>query len=405
MKKLKYVSNINTEKNYAEMYIYDEIGFDGIKGSHFAHELRYLTDYHEPKISNIKVRINSVGGSILEAFSIFSAIYNANKSKKVKITTHNDGVAASSAGFILMAAGRENIYMKDYSSLMLHGLSLLNEEGEKVEVDEASQKSLDIFKEMIKTLFKNNTSVDEAQLEELLTNGTDNWFTAKEAAMAGFMLEENIENTGLEIDLPEVPNAKIIANKAQKIINKHNLIPLKMKRVINLLKLQEGANEEVVANAVENALKQKKDATEALALAQNKLTEKDNEINELKEKVQAANKVTAVAFVDAAIKDGKFAPKNETEKETLVNQAVANPEAFKQMVEMMPTKSAKVTNQLSPEGDESKTLIERINNRSLRQLEKEEPALLAEVRNKAKGVFVNLWNAQYGTNKTEEDFK
>ena len=411
MKTLEYAKNRIDSDGFAEMFLYDQIGrdpqtFKGIDGRDFAHELRYLTEYHEPRPKEIKVRINSVGGSAMDGFSIFSAIFNANKTGKVKVNTYGDGVAASIAGLILMA-GKE-VYMKDYARLMLHGVSLIDENGEEVKANENDKEAMSNFKDMIKQVFKKNTEIPEEQLEELLTNGKDNWFTADEAAAAGFIKKENIENTGLEIDLPANPNAVIIANKAQKIIDStNNLKPLQMKTVINLLGLQEGANETVVANAVKAALDNAKTASDALLEAQNKITTKDAKIQELEGEVAKAVSTAATTYVENAIKEGKFAPKDEEAKKSLVNQFVANPEGFKSMVSMMPTKAANVLGAIGG-GDNggagASALLEKVNNRSLRELEKQDPALLAQVKNEAKGEFVKMWNAQYGTNKTEADF-
>lgn len=403
MKDFKFIQNIDKSNNFAEMYLYDEIGFEGINGRQFAYELKWLEEYHEPKLDEIKVRINSVGGSVMDGFSIFSSIFNANKSGRVEVNTYGDGVAASIAGLILMAG--KKIYMKDYARLMLHGVSFVNEDGTPAQgLTEKDVQALSVFKDMIKQVFVNNTDIPEEQIEELLSNGKDNWFTAEEAAKAGFIPMENIENTGLELGLPVENDAIIIANKAQKIINKNNFKPLQMKKVIALLGLQEGANEAIVANAVQVALDKSKTAETALTEAQNKITEKDAKIQELQTQVEASNKSVANSIVEAAIKDGKFAPKDDAEKQNLVNQALKDVEGFKTMVALMPTKAANIIDQTQAGNEGASTLIERIKNRSFRQLEREDSALLAEIKNSAKGEYVKLYNAQYNTNKTEADF-
>lgn len=405
MRDFKYISNNIVGEDFVEMFLYSEIGFGGVDGRQFAHELNYLVNYHEPRPKEIKVRINSVGGSAMDGFSIFSAIYNANKDGKVKVNTYGDGVAASIAGVILLAGAE--IFVKDYSRLMLHGVSLLNADGSEVSnISDNDKEAMLAFKGMIKTAFVNNTTVDKEYIEELLTNGRDNWFTATEAAKLGFFKEENIEKTGFEIDLPVDKGAKAIANLAQKIIvnNNKTLKQFKMKKVINLLELHDGASEEVIANAVSLALKNAQTSADALATAKNQLTEKDGVILELQSKIDVANKATALAFVENAIKDGKFTPANETEKTTLVNKAVENIESFKTMVNMMPTKGANVINQLQADGDAEKTLIEKVANRSFRKLEREDASLLKQVKNEAKGLFVKLYNAEYNTQKTEADF-
>lgn len=408
MRSLKYANNVDNSTNFVEMYLYDSIGYNpkngtGIDGRAFAHELRYLTEFHEPAPKEVKVRINSVGGSVMDGFSIFSAIYNANQKGDIVVNTYIDGVAASIAGVIAMAG--KNVYMKDYARLMLHGVSMVDHDGKEVAVNENDKAAMSAFTDMIKTVFKNKTGAPESQIEDLLKNGKDNWFNASEAAAAGFLLSSNIENTGLEIDLPVNPDAKIIANRAQKIINTNNYKPLTMKTVINLLNLQEGASETVVANAVKTALENAANAQEALRLVQNSVTEKDAKITDLEGQVKEAQNSAATSFVENQIKEGKFTPKDEVAKAALIQNYVANPEGFKAMAGMIPTKAANVMSSTKSEEEGVKTLLDQINNRGLRQLEKEDPALLSKIKNEAKPEFVKLWNAEYKTNKTEADFK
>lgn len=407
MNAFKYISNIDKNKDFAEMFIYDEIGYNpntgmGISGRQFAYELKWLADYHEPPLKKIKVRLNTGGGSVMDGFSIFSAIHNINKEGNLDVDTYNDGVAASIGGLILMAG--KNRFAKDYSRLMLHGVSILDKDGNaRTDISPKELEAMSNFKDMIKQVFVNNTGIPDYQIEDLLTNEKDNWFTAKEAANAGFFPTSNIENTGLELGLPVENDAFVIANKAQKIIN-NNYKPLEMRKVIALLNLQDGANEEVVANAVQNALTQAQETKTALTQAQNKAQEQEQEIQRLKTQVEASNKAVATGLVENAIKEGKFTPKDEAEKQSLISNALKDPEAFGNMVNMMPVKAANIINGTQIGKENTDSLISRINNRGLRELEKNDPSLLTELKNSAKDEYVKLYNKQYGTNKTVADF-
>lgn len=382
MKQYKYVENIlnKSGKSIAEMHIYTHIGKGGINASDFANEIKNL------KVDRLNIRINTVGGGVVDGFGIFSAMLNF-KEKGGELHTYNDGLAASTGGWLLLAADPQNIHSKDFAILMLHGVKNDVKGG--------------LFEKSIQKIFKNRSGLD---VNDLMTNGADNFFDATEASAKGFFPVENIENTGLEIDIPENCSLLEISNKLQNIDKINNSKPLKMKTVINLLKLQEGASEEVVAAAVQNALKNAKDSADALLLATNKATEQDAKILELQGKVDEAVNSAATTFVDAQIKEGKFTPKDETEKGALVNQYKANPEGFKSLVAMMPTKAANVLDQLSGDDKDVKTIIDKIDNRSLREIEKADPTFLAQIKNEAKGEFVKLWNKQYGTTKTEADF-
>ena len=69
---MKYT--INQQDNKPIMLINQEIGANGIVGSEFQNELMYLDSLGKEEI---EIHINSVGGSITNGFSIFSAIVNA----------------------------------------------------------------------------------------------------------------------------------------------------------------------------------------------------------------------------------------------------------------------------------------------------------------------------------------
>jgi len=53
----------------AEIYIYDEIGFQGVPAKQFISDLQALGE-----IKHITLHINSPGGSIFEGIAIFNAL-------------------------------------------------------------------------------------------------------------------------------------------------------------------------------------------------------------------------------------------------------------------------------------------------------------------------------------------
>lgn len=387
----KYIRNFEGGDKSAQMFIYDEIDEGKVNGVQFAYEMRYLAEVE--KVPEIKVRINSPGGNVLQAFSIVSAIINTNEAGKTEVNTYNDGVAASSAGFILLCGA--NVYAKDYSRLMIHGVS-----GDATTENEKS--ALSNLAAMITTVFSNRTGIVASFFEDLLNNGRDNWFNTQDAIKQGFIKAENIENTGVKLNLPKDLNrvALAVANKANEILNE--LKPLTMKKVIAKLGLQEAASEEVVLAAVENALEATKTAENSLKIANEKATKLEGEKEALETKLNAVNKSAAVTVVENAIKEGKFTPVDEAAKTALIAQAENGLEAFKTLIKSIPTKAANILDEIKPE-NLSKNVIEKVNNRGLRQLEKEDAALLAEIRNSYKADFVKMYNEAYGTTKTEAE--
>lgn len=105
------------DETSAEIVIYDEIGKsfwgdDTVSAKSFLDDLTALGD-----VGNITLRINSPGGDVFDGV----AIHNAIKNHKAKVTAHIDGIAASAASFIAMAA--DKIVMPANAFLLIHGAS------------------------------------------------------------------------------------------------------------------------------------------------------------------------------------------------------------------------------------------------------------------------------------------
>ncbi|WP_097921750.1 head maturation protease, ClpP-related [Streptomyces sp. wa1063] len=96
----------------AELLIYDEIGgWWGNTPGEIVDELRAVT------APNLRVRINSPGGSVFDGI----AIANAIRLHPANVTVQVDGIAASAASVIAMAGDR--IVMTPQSQLMIHDAS------------------------------------------------------------------------------------------------------------------------------------------------------------------------------------------------------------------------------------------------------------------------------------------
>jgi ATP-dependent Clp protease, protease subunit len=101
----------------AEIVIYDEIGKswwgeDTVSAKQFLSDLTELGD-----VDAITLRVNSPGGDVFDGV----AIHNALKNHKATVTAHVDGIAASAASFIVMAA--DKIVMPSNSFMLIHGAS------------------------------------------------------------------------------------------------------------------------------------------------------------------------------------------------------------------------------------------------------------------------------------------
>lgn len=384
MNKFKYINQVSNKagKKVVDMHLYDNIGFGGIKGIDFANEMK------AQNADRVNVRICSKGGDVIEGFAILSAMLNF-KNAGGELHTYNDGVAASTAGWLLQAADPNNIHSKDYAILMLHGVSNDTNDGK--------------FQKAIAKIFKNRSGID---VNELMTNGQDNFFDTDEAIAKGFLIESNVENTGNT--LPKSNDLLLIANAANEIISNNSNInikkPLKMKRIANLLNLQEGSTEEVIANAISKTIADAEKQAKKLTEVQNTLKEKNTLVEKLQKQVKASNDLTATNLVEGAIKDGRLAPATEEDKKELINSAKSDLGAFEKMLKMIPVKASNIISNTKIGEEGKKSLIAKIDNRGLRQLEREDSGLLAEVKKNDKETYVNLYNEQYGTAKTIADF-
>ncbi|MFJ6667421.1 head maturation protease, ClpP-related [Streptomyces sp. NPDC091383] len=96
----------------AEVMLYDEIGgWFGATADEFIADLRGVT------APNLRVRVNSPGGSVFEGV----AIANALRSHPANVTVQVDGIAASIASVIAMAGDR--IEMAPNTMMMIHDAS------------------------------------------------------------------------------------------------------------------------------------------------------------------------------------------------------------------------------------------------------------------------------------------
>jgi len=162
-----------------EVSIYDEIGFGGVTAKDFVAEVGKLKGQH------IDLRVNSVGGSVIEG----AAIYNALRRHKGGLTVHVDGLAASMASVIAMAG--EEVLMADNAMLMIHNPWSMS-------VGDANdlRKEADVLDKLKKTLvnaYTRKTGMDSTEISSLMDAET--WLDATQAVAMNFAdgIEDGIE--------------------------------------------------------------------------------------------------------------------------------------------------------------------------------------------------------------------
>ena len=168
----------------AEILLYGQIGAswwgDSITAAGFKKELKALGE-----VDTIDLRINSEGGSVFDAASI----YNSLKEHNAYVTAHVDGMALSAASVVLMA-GDERV-MAENAFVMIH------DPWSMVAGDARSMRKeadlLDQIKSTIVRMYTDRTGIDTKEVEDMMSDET--WLTSDEALSKGFVdrVSENMK--------------------------------------------------------------------------------------------------------------------------------------------------------------------------------------------------------------------
>ena len=154
----------------AEVMLYDEIGgWFGSTADQFIADLRGVTS------PNLRVRVNSPGGSVFEGI----AIANALRSHPANVVIQVDGIAASIASVIAMAGNR--IEMSPNTMLMIHDASglCMGNASDMAEMEEL----LDLISDNIADAYSARAGGTREQWRERMRSET--WYLPEDAVDAG----------------------------------------------------------------------------------------------------------------------------------------------------------------------------------------------------------------------------
>lgn len=171
----------------ASAYIYDFISdsadewFGGVSADRFVREISALD------VETLHVRINSPGGDVFAAMTIFNAL----KRHPARIVVHVDGVAASAASAVAMAG--DEVLMGVGTFLMIHNPWVIAV-GDAAEL-RAAADMVEKVEETLAGIYadRNGMPVDEVRV----LMAAETWFTADGAVEAGFA---NSVETGTSSD-------------------------------------------------------------------------------------------------------------------------------------------------------------------------------------------------------------
>ena len=292
----------NPEVEEPIMLINREIGGDGdlynyINGAIFQQELLQLDSMGKKRI---QIWINSVGGSVMDGYSIVSAIMKS----KTPVDTYNVGIAASTAGWI-WASGRKR-FISDYAKTMMHPVQ-----------NTEDYKSQSAIMDSITTLLQSKSNCSLDTVRSMINDTT--WLSAQECIDYGFATD--IE-TSRDMNRKHLPNNNAILAYANTLIIEkfNNKKQIEMTKVTNKLGLVDSANEDTILSSIVAIENKAEDAIKQLALVKNELAESNAKVQELTEAVDASKAKEAELAKEA---EAKAEAAKVAEIENSINSFVA----------------------------------------------------------------------------------
>lgn len=160
------------EAKQVEVMIYDEIGLYGVDAKSFIEEIKNIQND-----TPVLLRINSPGGSVIDGLAIYDAISRMPQ----KVTARIEGIAASMASVIALAA--DEIVMSENSLYMIHNV-WGGEVGESGDLRKAADL-MDKMGERLVSIYMSKTGKSEDVIRSWMNKET--WFNSQEAVEAGFV--------------------------------------------------------------------------------------------------------------------------------------------------------------------------------------------------------------------------
>ena len=164
---------------------------------------------------DVRIVIDSPGGSYYEMVSIFNLIRDFARNNLQKIETYIQGLAASAASMIALAAkaGNENnkIIVEDNSIFMIHNCWTV-EIGDHRAMEEAARACLRIDEQQ-RNIYQNRTKKARKEIKDLMDATT--YFYGDEIVEAGFadeVIKSGEDQTNLEVFTSQ-KDSKILSAK------------------------------------------------------------------------------------------------------------------------------------------------------------------------------------------------
>lgn len=378
---------VNKGNKVAEILFYGYISSWGDNSSKsLSTRLRNLDKEYDKVI----IKMNSGGGSVLEA----SAIYSALQSIEAEVQIDIEGIAASAASFILLAA--DKVRISKAGRIMLHkfsGSAWGNSDDLRDTADMMDKWEDDWIEIYAEKMGLTSKEVKDKYFQR----GKNTWIGPKDALKLGIINEiiegtvkaapKNVDNMSVENAVLAYSNtldSKEDTNSNSNTMNEDQLAAIGLPE--NATQEQIDARLKELANAEEKVktLEAKKDQEES-----------DKEKEDLKAKVEKMENEKKEELLNKAVADGKIlATSKDSWMETINKVGLDSAE---KMINELPgaVKPGDVVNKKNDSETKEYETLEDLNKEGIKAVE-------AYKSSNPEG-FNALWKAEYGSDYAEEE--
>jgi len=297
----------NQTADSIDLLIDTEIGSYGVSAKGFISEVK------NAGVKNINLTINSVGGSVFDAFAIYDFLVSPQNNFNVSVKI--EGLAASAATIIALA-DRKKPKMTENSFFMIHNPSLLvmnfsdmeaSDLREQAKEFESTADFLDSIKNRLASIYSNITGKSKAKINQMMDDET--WMDAQEALSNGFIssIEKGVAIAAMA---DEQTLKKYGYNKASYINNKTNSemdIKNEITELKDLVKSLFTSKKEEVSNVVtEVKILDNEEVKNKIASIESVIASHETEVNnKIQEIEELKNKLSALEDENALLKASK----------------------------------------------------------------------------------------------------
>lgn len=239
----------------SEMLMYGSIGeWDRVRAVDF---IAKISDVKAKGYENLKLKINSPGGSQFEGLAIMSQM----GTKEVLIHGVVEGIAASMAAIILQGCHRRSM-VKGTRLMVHHGSGVVFGSANNIRDFADLVSSMD--KTLAEILAKRSKRDAKYILENWMADGKDTWFTPEEALKEG-LIDDIIEGKVVPLEKEQASLLELAAHYEKYLDNfdtTENAMNKETKEsLVKELNLKAEATDAEILAAITNLKAQKKDET------------------------------------------------------------------------------------------------------------------------------------------------